>query len=162
MKAVVFLAVSSVAVMVVMVGQVVRQEMNRNSLRALGQDTLMRIADKEKTIEGLKIELKSLKPNQASVAKAIGELKVKKDAIQKELKVLRERVNKCKADRTLAEKKKAEIVANGLTKKNAHEQAKLEAKKAIEGFKQKNLDRDKIICAIVDTSNAEARKLCGL
>lgn len=162
MKMTIFFAVVSVAVMVVMVGQVVRQELSKNAVRALAQDRATEISNKERTIADLKIALQGLRPRLLSVTKLTEELKAKKEAIMNERKSTQDEIIKCKEEKGRAEKKKADAIENSNKVKSDHDQAKQAAQKTIQDLKQKNLDREKTICALVDTTIAEARKLCGL
>lgn len=162
MKLVIFFAVVSVAVMVVMVGQVVRQELSRNAVRALARDRVTEISNKEKSIVDLKVQLQGLRARHLSETKLTEELKAKKDVILKERKGIEDEIIKCKGERGKAEKIKAEAIEKLNLMKSDHDHDKQEAQKTIEHLKQQNLDREKTICALVDTTIAEARKLCGL
>lgn len=162
MKLIIFFAVVSVAVMVVMVGQVVRQELSRHAVRSLAQDRATEISNKERSIADLKVMLQGLRPRHLSMTKLTEELKAKKDVILKERKSIQDEIIKCKEERGRAEKSKADAVEKLNKAKSDHDQAKQEAQKTIEHLKQKNLDREKTICASIDTTIEEARKLCGL
>lgn len=162
MKLVIFLAVASVAVMLVVVYQVVRQEMTKNYLKTLAQDTAIEISRKENAITELKTSLQGLKPKLLSMTKMTEELKAKKDALQNEKKTLQENVKTCNKEKGESETKKAETTDNLSKQKGDHELAKENAQTTIQDLKQQNLDREKAICALVDTTNADARKLCGL
>lgn len=162
MKLIIFFAVVSVAVMVVMVGQVVRQELSRNAVRALTQERATEISNKERGIADLKVALQGLRPRLLSMTKVTEELKAKKDVVLKERKSIEDEIIKCKEEKGRAEKTKADAIENSNKVKSDQAQAKQAAQKTIQDLKLKNLEREKTICALVDTTDAEARKLCGL
>lgn len=162
MKLIVFFAVVSVGVMVVMVAQVVRQEWIKMTLRALVEERAAEISVNERSITDLKVDMQGLKPQLLSMTKMKEEMKAKRDGALKEKNSLQEELNKCKEEKAAAEKRKTEATDNSAKEKKEHDQAKQSAQKTIQDLKQANLDREKAICALVDTTNAEARKLCGI
>lgn len=156
------MSVASVAVMIVMVGQVVRQEISKNSLRVAARDKATEISTKEKKIIDLKSVLQGLRVKLLSMTQLTEEMRTKKEGIEKEKSTLQGNITSCNAEKVEAEKKKVEATENLSKLKSEHEQAKQTAQKTIQDLKQKNLDRENAICAVIDTTNAEARKLCGL
>lgn len=161
MKLVIFLALASLAVMVVMVYQVVRQEMLKHSMKTLAQDKATELSRKENEITNLKILLQGMKPKLLSMTKLTEELKTKKETLEKDKKSLEDNITKCNKDKEESETRKTETTDNFNKKKGEHDQAKKNAQATIKDLKQNILNRDKAVCKLVDTTNPEARKLCG-
>lgn len=159
MKLIIF---PSVAAMVVMLTLVLRQEINRRTLTIIVRDKTALVSGKEKAIAELKDVMAKTKPKLLSLTKQTEDMKTKQDTLEKEKKALQDNISTCNKEKGEAEKTQAEAADTLNKEKSAHDQAKETAQKTIQDLKQKNLDRDKAICAVVDTTNAEARKLCGL
>ncbi|KAK7886802.1 hypothetical protein WMY93_026423 [Mugilogobius chulae] len=162
MKLIIFLSVASFAVMIVMVAQALRQEMRRKNAMNSAKDKAIQIERKEEVIEEMKKVMKGIGPKLQSVIQLTEGLKKKKDEAQVEKNAVEERLNTCNKEREEIEKTKAEVTESLGKLKNDHGEAKENAQKAIEDLKQKILNRDSAICALVDQTKAEARKLCGL
>lgn len=89
-------------------------------------------------------------------------MKTKKEGLEKEKTTLVEQINTCNKEKGEVEKTKSETTENLNKQKGEHDQAKQTAQKTIQDLKQSNLDREQAICGLIDTTNADARKLCGL
>lgn len=162
MKLILFLTVASVAVMVVMVTQVVRQEISKNTLKVLARDTAAETLVKEKAIAELKGTVLEIRAKYKSMTQLTREMKEKKERLENEKKTLVEKMNTCNKEKDEVEKTKSETTENLNKQKAEHDEAKQTAQETIQDLKQSNLDREEAICALIDTTNADARKLCGL
>lgn len=162
MKLIFILVFLSVAVLSVMVYQAVLQEMNLHKLKVFSRVKTADLMKKEQSIAELKKTLQELKPQLNAAHTMAEEMKVKKDDLQKETNDLEANLKTCTNERGEAEKRKTEIAETVNKLKTEHEGAKQKAQTEIQDLKKQNLDREKAICAFVDTTNAEAQKLCGL
>ncbi|XP_035527549.1 structural maintenance of chromosomes protein 1 [Morone saxatilis] len=162
MKVAVVLVVLSVAVMVVMIFQAVRQELSLRHLKTSMVENSAEVKRKEEAIIEVKNKIKDMKDALTSVNTKLDELKKKKAASETSAGELGKALQTCNTEKADVVKKK-EDTASAITKlHDDHEVLKKKAEEDIQSLKQQILDRDKAICAFVDTTKEEARKLCGL
>uniref|UniRef100_A0A3Q3IKW4 Uncharacterized protein n=1 Tax=Monopterus albus TaxID=43700 RepID=A0A3Q3IKW4_MONAL len=162
MKPAVIIISLSVAVLIVLTAQVIRQELKLRNLKFRAAENTAGIKQREDGIAELKTKVQTLKETMTSVNNKLDGLKKKKETMEKSTKESDTSLQTCKSEKADAEKKKADIT-EAITKIKAdHEQAKKKAGEDVQGLKQRILDRDKAVCAFVDTTNEEARKVCGI
>ncbi|KAJ0066195.1 hypothetical protein NL108_001434 [Boleophthalmus pectinirostris] len=162
MKLLIFLCVACAAVMAVMISQAVRQEFILKRLKSSTEEKTMQISRYENTVSEMKKTMLGVRPQMMSMITETQNLKTKKETLQKEKTAWEENINTCNKEKGEAEKTKGEVTENLNKLTVQHNEAKGSAQKTIEELKQQILDRDKTMCASVDTTIAEARKLCGL
>lgn len=162
MKLTILLVILSVGTMAVIILQAVRQEMTLHNLKTLRREKAAEVVRKEQSITELKETLQDLKPRLLSIQTMTEEIKGKKDDLQKSTNDMEASLQTCNKEKADADNKKADVTGTLSKKKAEHEEAKQNAQKEIQGLKQQNLDREKSICALIDTTIVEARKLCGL
>ncbi|XP_050932155.1 uncharacterized protein si:dkey-87o1.2 [Lates calcarifer] len=162
MKLAVALVGLSLAVMVVMIYQAVRQELNLRNLKTRMVENSAEVKRKEEAIVELKVKIQDLKTTLTGVHTKMDELKVKKVEVEKSSQELDKYLQTCNTEKADVEKKKTDVGEAVNKVKADHEEAKRKAEEEIQGLKQQILDRDKAICAFADTTKEEARKLCGI
>uniref|UniRef100_A0A8P4K429 Si:dkey-87o1.2 n=1 Tax=Dicentrarchus labrax TaxID=13489 RepID=A0A8P4K429_DICLA len=147
----------SVALMVVMIFQAVRQELSLRHLKTRMGENSAEVKKKEEAIMEVKNKIKDMRDTLTSVNTKLDELKKKKAESETSAGELGKSLQTCNTE------KKKEDMASAITKLHAdHEVLKKKAEEDIQSLKQQILDRDKAICAFVDTTKEEARKLCGI
>ncbi|PWA23929.1 hypothetical protein CCH79_00011007 [Gambusia affinis] len=134
MKLVVFFVAVSVAVMVAMIFQTLRQELSLRNLRARVLESSAEVKRREDSIMDMKNKIQKLKST-------VDDVNVKLEDLKKEK----------------AEKEKAVQEAETTD----HEAAKNKAQEEIGSLKKQILEREKTICAHADMTKEDARKLCG-
>lgn len=162
MRFAVVLAALSVSVLIAMIYQAVRQELNLGHMKTRMVEKSAEVKRKEQTIIEVRLKVKELKTTLASVNKKIDELKKKKSGFEKSDQELDQSLQACTTEKENNVKKNIEIAESMTDLKANYEKAKLTAEEQIQNLKQQVLDRDKAICAFADTSKEEARKLCGI
>ncbi|XP_051262367.1 uncharacterized protein si:dkey-87o1.2 [Dicentrarchus labrax] len=162
MKVAIVLVGLSVALMVVMIFQAVRQELSLRHLKTRMGENSAEVKKKEEAIMEVKNKIKDMRDTLTSVNTKLDELKKKKAESETSAGELGKSLQTCNTEKADAVKKK-EDMASAITKLHAdHEVLKKKAEEDIQSLKQQILDRDKAICAFVDTTKEEARKLCGI
>ncbi|XP_061885953.1 uncharacterized protein si:dkey-87o1.2 [Entelurus aequoreus] len=152
----------SVVVLVVVIFQGLRQEMEYRDVqfRTLTDWALSKA--EEKSIDLLKPQVKQLQDNLDSIKGRIEELKKRKVAAQKTEKEHTKTLQTCNEDKESKVKNKKAATDSIATLKADHAVEKAKAEEEVQGLKQHILDRDKAICIFADPSIAEARTLCGI
>ncbi|XP_059194343.1 uncharacterized protein si:dkey-87o1.2 [Centropristis striata] len=162
MKLAVALVCLSVAVMVVMIYQAVRQEMNLRDLKSRMVENAAEVKRKEESIVETKGKIQTLKQDVLAVNKKVDALwETKKTKTNSEAE-FKKNLASCNTEKASAENKKTETGEAIKKLQDEQEVAKKKAEEDIKSLKQQILDRDKAICAFVDTTKEEARKLCGI
>lgn len=152
----------SVAAMVVMIFQTVRQEVNLRGLKTRMVENTAQVKRKEEAIVEMKNTIKEMKDKLMGVNTKVEDLKKKKAESDKSAQELDKSLETCNTEKADVVKKKTDM-ENSIAKLKAdHEAAKKTTEGDIQSLKQQILDRDKAICAYADTTKEEARKLCGL
>uniref|UniRef100_A0A3B4T9N6 Si:dkey-87o1.2 n=1 Tax=Seriola dumerili TaxID=41447 RepID=A0A3B4T9N6_SERDU len=162
MKLAVVLLCLSVAMMVGMVFQSVRQELHLRHLKTRMVLDSVEVKRKEEAIVDAKNKIQGLKTTLDSVNSKMDQLKKKKVDGETSRQEHDKTLQACNSEKEEVEKKKASVTEDLTKLKADHEAAKKKAEEEIQSLKQEILDRDKAICAFVDTTKEEARKLCGI
>ncbi|XP_061677239.1 uncharacterized protein si:dkey-87o1.2 isoform X1 [Syngnathoides biaculeatus] len=157
MKFAAVLTFLSLAVMVAMIFQTVRQELQ---LRSLNTRTVADLAEGkkgEKVITLMKPQIKALKTNLASVMGRVEELKKRKAAAEKAVQEHQKSLQACGKEKENTERKKKTVIESINKFKADHAENKRKAEEEMRNLKQQILDRDKALCIFADQSFAEAR-----
>lgn len=162
MKVSIILLGLSVAVMVVMIFQAVRLELNLRKLKTSTLENSVEVKRKEEAIIELKKQIKLLKTTVESTNTKMDELRKKKEETEKSTQELDNSLQACNTGKADFEKKKTDMGETITKFKADHENLKKKAEEDIKNLKEQILDREKAICAFADTTKAEARKLCGI
>ncbi|XP_078109066.1 uncharacterized protein LOC144519648 [Sander vitreus] len=162
MKLAICLAFLSVAVVVVLIFQAVRQELNLRVLKSRTVENTEQIKRKEEAIIEVKSKIQAMKSKLVFVNTNIDTLKKKKTDGEQKAQDLSKNLQTCNTEKEDVEKKTSGMRESMTKLKADHEQAKKKAEEDIQSLKQQILDRDKAICAFADTTKEEARRLCGL
>ncbi|XP_041798757.1 uncharacterized protein si:dkey-87o1.2 [Chelmon rostratus] len=162
MKFAAVLVCLSVAVMVAMILQAVRQEMSLRELKTRMVANSAEVKKKEQVIAEAKAKISELKTTLDSVNAKMGELKRKKMAIDRSTRDLDKNLQTCKKEKGSAVTRTTDIEDTMTELRANHEVLKMKAEEDIQSLKQQILDRDKAICAFADATKEEARRLCGI
>ncbi|XP_070691718.1 uncharacterized protein [Pempheris klunzingeri] len=162
MKLLVVLVGLSSAVMAVMIFQAVRQEMDLRNLKTRMVKKSAEARKKEAAMIEVKDKIKDLKTALSSINIKMDELKKTKAGAEKSAQDLAKILQTCDTDKATAKKKETDVREAMNKLKRDHGEAKKAAEADIQHLKQQILDRDKAICVFADTTNEEARRLCGI
>ncbi|XP_054639196.1 uncharacterized protein si:dkey-87o1.2 [Dunckerocampus dactyliophorus] len=162
MKFVVVLFALSVAVMVAMIFQILRQEFEFRDSKVRRLEDLAVAKREEKVIDLIKPQIRELRTNLASVMGRVDALKKRKAAAEKTEQDRKKDLEACGKDKESTEKKKKAVVDSMAKLKADHAAEKTKAEEELKSLKQQILDRDKAVCVFADPSIAEARRLCGI
>ncbi|XP_043971734.1 myosin-2 [Gambusia affinis] len=161
MKLVVFFVAVSVAVMVAMIFQTLRQELSLRNLRARVLESSAEVKRREDSIMDMKNKIQKLKSTVDDVNVKLGDLKKEKAEKEKAVQEAETSLKTCNEAKGNAEKKKTEMEESINKLKTDHEAAKNKAQEEIGNLKKQILEREKTICAHADMTKEDARKLCG-
>ncbi|XP_072316842.1 uncharacterized protein [Eucyclogobius newberryi] len=162
MKLLIFVCVVAMGVTVVMIFQLVRQELTSRNVRDSTINKAAEISRQETALAGLKKNFWGKKDDLEKLTKQVEELKKTTDTLKQEKITLEGKIGTCNKEKGDVEKTKNEVTDSFGKRKDEHDEAKQIAQKTIEDLKARILEREKTICLSVDTTNAEARKLCGI
>ncbi|CAL8247219.1 unnamed protein product [Lota lota] len=162
MKIVPVMAFLSVSVMVVMIYQAVRQELELRSLKSRMLETSTELKQKEHSIIEEKNKIQDLNKQLEPLNKQKDELNKKKLDISRSVQQMTDSLLICNTDKEVTEKKKAETTKALAEVQAGHEEAKKRAEQEIQTLKLHILDRDKAICTFLDETKEEGRKLCSI
>lgn len=162
MKIAVALVSLSVVIMVGMIFQAVHQEIKVRKAKNRMVENSMELKRKEEAIVEVKAKLDSLKSSVKNANDKTEELKQKKEEASKSVNDFGQSLATCNKEKAEIVKKKTDLTKVISELKAGHEESKTKAMEEIQSLKQQILDRDKAICAFVDATKEEARKLCGI
>ncbi|XP_052351436.1 restin homolog isoform X1 [Oncorhynchus keta] len=162
MRAVSVLVFLAVGVMVVLMYQAVRQELTLRGLKARALESSSQVKQKENDIVQVKMKIQKLNGELEPINTKREELTKKKEQSAKATGEADKSLKTCHTEKADAEKKKTEASAALQKVKDDQEAQKKKAQEEIQALKQQILERDKALCAFVDQTNEEGRKLCGI
>lgn len=162
MKLPVVLVTLSVAVMVVMIFQTLRQELTLRNLKTSITESSAEVKKKEASIVEVKVKIQELKKSLTALETKMEGVKKQKAEAETSDQQQAESLQACNSQREASRAKRSEMEEAINRLKGDHEVAKAQAQQDIQSLKQQILDRDKAICAFADTTKDEARRLCGL
>ncbi|XP_077577595.1 uncharacterized protein LOC144199659 [Stigmatopora nigra] len=162
MKLVVVLTFVSMAVMLGMFFQTMRQELQLRLLNTRTAEHVSEFKKGEKIIASLRNQISTLKTNLASVTDRVEELKKRKAAAEQEEQTHRANLLTCGKEKERTESNKKATMETIGRYEDDHDQKKQKAEKQLQLLKQQILDRDKAVCIFADPSIAEVRTLCGI
>uniref|UniRef100_A0A8C4Z8K7 Si:dkey-87o1.2 n=1 Tax=Gadus morhua TaxID=8049 RepID=A0A8C4Z8K7_GADMO len=158
MKIVPVMAFLSVSVMVVMIYQAVRQELELRSLKARMLETSAELKQKEHAIIQEKNTIQDLNKLLDPLTKQKDQLNKNKLDLSRSVAQMTNSLVICNTDKEVAERNKADGT-KALAEVNAE---KNKAEEQIKILQLQILDRDKAICTFVDETKEEGRKLCSI
>lgn len=158
--AVVFVGLS-LAVMVVLIYQAMKQEYNLRNLKTRFVEKTADFQRNEASIDELKTKFQIMNKALMTVNINIAELNERKKEFQTVAWNSSQILQTCSKEKKAAENKKAVTREVILKLKADHSVAKEKAERDIQQLKKLILDRDTDICTFADTTKVEARKLCA-
>ncbi|KAM4600695.1 uncharacterized protein ACJ7VT_020601 [Polymixia lowei] len=162
MKLAAVFAFVSVSVMLGMIYQAAKQELNLRSLKTHMMQSSVEVKRKEDAIIEMKAKIQDLNKSLLPLNTKRDELEKKKKDTVKSTEDMNNNLQTCNTEKGEADKKKAGFTEDLTKVKAEHEEAKKKAQEEIQHLKQQILDRDAAICAFVDKANEEGRKMCGI
>ncbi|XP_068179956.1 uncharacterized protein si:dkey-87o1.2 [Antennarius striatus] len=161
MKFSIVILILSAAVMVVMIFQAVRQELDLQNSKTRMAENAEEVNRKEAAINEVKNKVIELKTKLASLNAKMDDLKKTKANAEKSTSDFDKNLQTCNNEKANALMRKTNIEVAISKLKASHVAAGLAAKDTVQKLKTEIVDRDRAICVFADLTKTEAQNLCG-